>query len=686
MEALVAGLRRALPAVFDAADFSLRVVQLQDGFKQRREQAFAQLAADAERSGVQFVRTPSAFEFALQRDGEAVDRTRFESLANHEQRDIEHAIAQLQARLNELLAQLPDWQRETRAEIEALQRRLAQLAVQKSVDQLRRAYAGLEPVVVFLDRVQADLIEHAAQFLPDGDPVPPSFFRRYQVKVMVDHGASQGAPVVYEDTPRLTNLVGSIGRRSEMGVLSADFTLTTSGALQRANGGYLLLDAHKLLAEPESWEALKRALQAREVRIECPQPTGSAALTATVEPEPIPLDVKVVLLGERVLYYLLWDYDPDFEALFKVAADFEDDMEWSPEGLRLYARLIGDLARRHRLRALDRDAVARVVEHAARLSEDTERITVHLQSISDLLRESDYWARTRAAAHVQRIDVQKAIDAQIRRMDRVCERSYEEIHRGIVSIDTEGSRTGQVNGISVIELGGFAFGQPARISATAALGEGDIVDIERETELGGALHSKGVLILSAYLASRYCADKPLSLAASLVFEQSYASIEGDSASAAELCALLSALALAPLRQDLGVTGAVNQYGDVQAVGGVNEKIEGFYDICAARNLNDKQGVLIPRANVAHLMLREDVVQAVAEGRFAVYAVDHVDQVMELMTGVAAGQADDQGGFPDASINRRVSDRLAYLANIRHEFAKPASEGAEDGADGDESGL
>ncbi len=686
MEALVADLRSALPAVFDGADYSWRVRQLQDDFRQRRELAFAKLAEDAERSGVQFLRTPSEFGFAPQRAGDAVDQTRFETPANQQQRDIEQALARLQARLNELLAQLPHWQRETQAQIEALRRRLAQLAVQKFVDELRRAYAGFETVVTFLDRVQADTVENAARFLVDGAPLSPAFLRRYQVKVMVDHGASQGAPVVYEDTPRLANLVGSIGQRSEMGVLSADFTLIRSGALHRANGGYLLLDAHKLLAEPESWEALKRALQAREVRIEFPHSIGSAALTAALEPEPIPLNVKVVLLGERVLYYLLWDYDPDFEALFKVAADFDNDMEWSAEGLRLYARLIGDLARRHDLRALDRDAVARVVEYAARLSEDTERITVHLQTISDLLREADYWARARAAAHVQRVDVQKAIDAQIRRMDRVRERSYEEVHRGIVSIDTEGSRVGQVNGISVIELGGFAFGQPSKISATAGLGEGDIVDIERETELGGALHSKGVLILSAYLASRYCADKPLSLAASVVFEQSYASIEGDSASAAELCALLSALAQAPLRQDLGVTGAVNQCGEVQAIGGVNEKIEGFYDICAARDLNARQGVLIPRANVAHLMLREDVVQAVADGRFAVYAVYHIDQAMELLTGVVAGQADDQDGFPDDSINRRVSDRLADWADIRHEFSKPAPEGAEDGAEGDESGL
>lgn len=689
MARLVEDLRSALPVAFETEEYHAQAQQIRDDFKSRREQALGELAKQAQAHDITLLRTPGGFAFAPERDGEVIDPEQFDKLPPEQQREIEQTVAELQERLTAVLHQMPQWQREAREKIETLNRDVAQFAVANLIDEVRHAYADLTQVLAFLDRVQADVIDHADQFLGQEEGAPPfaktpssTFFRRYQVNVVVDHGRSQGAPVVYEDMPVYPNLVGRVEHRSEMGALTTDFTLIKSGALHRANGGYLLLDAHKLLLEPFAWEGLKRALRAREVRIESLGQIYSLVSTVSLEPEPIALELKVVLLGERLLYYLLCDYDPDFAELFKVAADFEDDMQVSPEGLQLYARLIAGLARRDGLLAFHREAVARVIEHAARLSEDSERVTTHLLSVADLLREADHWARQRDVEHVQRADVQKAIDMQIRRADRLRERIYAEIIRGTLLIDTQGRRLGQVNGISVIELGGFAFGQPARISATARLGEGDIIDIERETELGGAIHSKGVFILSAYLASRYCVDKPLSLAASLVFEQSYAMIEGDSASVAELCALLSALAQAPLRQDLAVTGSVNQYGEVQAIGGVNEKIEGFYDICAARGLSGQQGVLIPRANVVHLMLREDVVQAVADGRFAVYAIDDADQAIELLTGVAAGEVDEQGVFPESSINRRVSDRLTELADIRHEFAKPASEGGEDGADGD----
>lgn len=680
MERLIDDLRSALPAAFETEDYHARVQEIQDEFKAHREQAFAELAKDAEEHDITLLRTPGGFAFAPMRDGEVIDPEQFEALPQEQQRGIERTIAELQERLTSVLHQMPQWQRDAREKIKALNREVARFAVANLIDEVRRSYADLDQVLAFLERVQSDVIDHADQFLgseeaasPLGESAPSEFFRRYRVNVLVDHSRSQGAPVVYEDLPVYPNLVGRVEHRSQLGALITDFTLIKAGALHRANGGYLLLDAHKVLLEPFAWEGLKRALRAREARIQSLGQIYSLVSTASLEPEPIPLDVKVVLLGERLLYYLLRDYDPEFAELFKVAADFEDDMSASADQQQLYARLLATLGRRYELLPLDRAAVARVIEHAARLSEDSERLTAHLTSVADLLREADHWARERGAAVVQRRDVQQAIDMQIRRADRIRERIYAEITRGTVLIDTHGARLGQINGISILELGGFAFGQPARISATARLGEGDIIDIERETELGGSIHSKGVMILSAYLASRYCSDKPLSLAASLVFEQSYAMIEGDSASVAELCALLSALARTPLRQDLAVTGSVNQYGEVQAIGGVNEKVEGFYDVCAARGLSGTQGVLIPRTNVVHLMLREDVVQAVAEGRFAVYAVESVDQALELLTGVVAGEADPNGVFPEGSINRRVGDRLAELADIRHEFAKPVGE-------------
>jgi lon-related putative ATP-dependent protease len=393
--------------------------------------------------------------------------------------------------------------------------------------------------------------------------------------------------------------------------------------------------------------------------------------TVSLEPEPIPLNVKIILLGERMLYYLLCQFDPEFNELFKVAADFEEQMDRSPENNLLYARLIGTLARREGLRPLDRGAVARVIEHSARTIGDAEKLSTHMRTVADLLRETDYWSKETGRDFVNTSDVQQAIDAQIHRLDRLRERIQEEIQRGTILIDTHGEKVGQVNGLSVIDLGHFAFGRPSRITARVRLGKGEVVDIEREVELGGPIHSKGVLILSSFLGSRYATDQPLSLSASLVFEQSYSGVEGDSASSAELYVLLSALAEVPIKQSLAVTGSVNQHGQIQAIGGVNEKIEGFFDLCKARGLTGEQGVLIPATNVKHLMLRQDVIEAVRNGQFHVYPVETIDQGIEILTGIPAGERDETGNFPEGSINNRVEKRLITLAERRLALATPA---------------
>jgi lon-related putative ATP-dependent protease len=432
------------------------------------------------------------------------------------------------------------------------------------------------------------------------------------------------------------------------------------------------------LLQPFAWEELKRALSSEELRIEVLGQTLSLISTVSLEPESIPLDVKVVLLGERQLYYMLSQLDPDFVELFKVAADFEDQMDRTPENHRLYARMLATMVRQEGLRPFNREAVGRVIEQSARLAGDAERLSTHLRSIADLLRESDYWAGEAQRGIVTAADVQHAIDAQVYRSDRVRERIQEEIQRGTILIDTQGAAIGQVNGLSVLTLGQFAFGRPSRITARVRLGRGEVIDIEREVALGGPIHSKGVLILSAYLGARYASDRPLSLSASLVFEQSYSGVEGDSASSAELYALLSALAELPIKQSLAVTGSVNQYGQVQAIGGVNEKIEGFFDICRAQGGAGEQGVLIPTSNVKHLMLRPDVVEAVAAGRFYVYPVETIDQGIELLTGVPAGEPDETGEFPAGSVNQRVEARLRALAEKRLAFGVP-----ERGSGGDE---
>jgi lon-related putative ATP-dependent protease len=456
-----------------------------------------------------------------------------------------------------------------------------------------------------------------------------------------------------------------------MGALLTDFNLIKPGALHKANGGYLVLDIRKVLLQPYAWEGLKRALQAGQIRIESVGQMLSLISTVSLEPEPIPLDVKVALFGDRLLYYLLWQLDPDFGELFKVEADFEEQMDRNGENQLLYAQLISTLARKEELRPFDRGAVARVIEHSARMVGDAEKLSTQMRNITDLLREADYWAEEAGNGVVTAAEVQRAIDAQIYRSDRLRERVQEAILRETILIDTEGEEISQVNGLSVIQLGNFSFGRPTRITARVRLGKGEVVDIEREVELGGPIHSKGVLILSGFLGARYAGERPLSLSASLVFEQSYGGVEGDSASSAELYALLSAIAEVPIKQSMAVTGSVNQHGQVQAIGGVNEKIEGFFDVCKARGLTGEQGVLIPVSNVKHLMLRQDVVKAVDAGQFHIYPVEMVDQGIEILTGVPAGERDEEGNYPEGSINRLVETRLAELAEKRAEFTKTA---------------
>ena len=471
-----------------------------------------------------------------------------------------------------------------------------------------------------------------------------------------------GPPVVSEDNPTYANLVGRVEHIAQLGALITDFTLIKPGALHRANGGYLLLDVRKLLTQPFAWEGLKRALQTREIRIESLGQMYSLVSTVSLEPEPMPLDIKIVLFGDRLFYYLLQQYDPDFSELFKVAADFEDRIERSAETQQLYARLVATLCAREKLLPLDRLAVARVIEHSARLVGDAERLSTHMRGVTDLLQEADFWAREAGLATITANNVQQAIDAAIHRQDRLRSQLHEAILRETLLIDTDGAVVGQINGLSVLQLGDFAFAQPTRITATTRLGTGEMVNIEREVKLSGAIHSKGVLILSSFLAARYARNRPLALAASLVFEQSYGQVDGDSASLAELCALLSHLAHVPLLQSLAVTGSVNQLGQVQAIGAVNEKIEGFFDICLARGLTGEQGVLMPQVNVKNLMLRQDVVAEARAGQFHIHAISHVDEAMTLLT-----------GMPADNINGRVVQRVAELGSLGKAFSKPSEE-------------
>ncbi|MBN2205084.1 MAG: AAA family ATPase [Thermoleophilia bacterium] len=677
MERLVAELRTGLSSAFESEEYTTRRRALQEEFEQREQQSLEELQERARTRGIALLRAPSGLGFAPLRDGEVLPPEEFQKLPEEEQKRLKDEIDALQEELQKVALQAPRWKREFGARLRELNDEVTGLVVEDLLDDLLAKYEPLPDVTAYLGAVRRSVAEHLADFLETGEekpeegavaglPIPDTFrrapaLRRYQVNVLVDSGGAAGAPVVYESNPSYLNLVGRVEQMSMMGALLTDFTLIKPGVLHRANGGYLILDAAKVLTNPYAWEGLKRALQFRQIRIESPGQMLSMTSTVSLEPEPVPLDLKIVLMGDRQLYYLLAESDPEFDEYFKVAADFDDEFVRDDETTRKYARLIAGTARRAGLLPFDRPAVCRVVEHAARLVEDKERVTAQMRTIVDLLQESDHWARLAGVELVGVEHVQQAIDAQIYRSDRVRARLLDQTLRETVLIDTGGQKVGQVNGLSVLSLGTFSFGRPSRITATVHIGKDEVIDIEREAELGGELHSKGVLILSGFLRGRYAQDHPLSLGASLVFEQSYGEVDGDSASSAELYALLSAIAHLPLAQSFAVTGSVNQYGEVQAIGGVNEKIEGFFDLCKARGLTGGQGVLIPAANVKHLMLRRDVVEAVAAKQFAVYPIATVDEGIEVLTGVPAGEPDDEGLYPDGTVNRLVADRLAEMA-------------------------
>jgi lon-related putative ATP-dependent protease len=695
LDRLVEELRLAIPAAFESEEYRNRRNVIQEHFRERQEEAFGELQSRARDRDVALIRTPLGLALAPIREGEVLSPKEFEDLEPEDKKRRQAASEELQKELEALLRKIPLWEKEQRDQLRELNRETTQYAVGHIIDEIRKRWTEYPAVLEHLEAVRADVIEHADEFLPQEQTAPQiivgpglrsqgaglSPFRRYQVNVLVDQqrGGSDGgaaeqpcmAPVIYEDHPTQPNLVGRVEHLAQFGTLVTDFMLIKSGAFHRANGGCLILDAVKLLMQPFAWETLKRALRSGRVRIESPAESLGWSTTTTLEPEPMPLDVKVVLLGEPWLYYLLTALDPEFRELFRVAADFDTRMDRSNDGVIAYARLIAALVERNRLRPLDRDAVARVVEHGSRLVGDATKLSTQVGSLEDLVREADFWAGEANASVIGEPHVQKAIDAKIYRSDRLRERIQEEIRRGTLVIETDGARIGQVNGLAVIQLDDFAFGKPSRISCRVRLGKGEVVDIEREVALGGPLHSKGVLILSSFLSTRFAGEQPLSLAASLVFEQSYSGIEGDSASSAELYALLSALAGIPIRQSLAVTGSVDQLGRVQAIGGVNEKIEGFFDVCRARGLTGEQGVVIPAANVPHLMLRQDVVDACRAGRFRVFAVETIDQGIEILTGVPAGAADDSGAFPIGSVNRAVAGRLASLARKAQQYAVSA---------------
>jgi lon-related putative ATP-dependent protease len=594
---------------------------------------------------------------------------------------MKEALGELEEGLGELIQRtFPRWERETRSAIRDASETVTRRAVGHLIDEVRREYRDAPEILAHLDAMETDVIANAEEFLAAALPAEApallaarisdgSTFRRYQVNLIVDRTDQVGAPVVFEDLPTEPNLVGRVEHAAHLGALVTDVTLIRPGALHRANGGYLVLDARRLLGQPLAWDALKRALRGDEIRIESPGERLGLIATASLEPQPIPLDAKVVLIGDRVLYHLLADLDPDFLELFKVQVDFEEEIPRTLETEQRYARLFGTIAAGEGLRPLEPGGAAAIVEHASRLAGDAERLSTHMRRLTDVLREADDHAARAERTTIGAGDVDSAIAAGRRRAARLHERSLEDMTRGTLLVRTTGEAVGVANGLSVISLGESSFGRPSRITARVRLGDGEVVDIEREVDLGGPLHSKGVLILAGFVGGRYGRERPLSVRASLVFEQSYGGVEGDSATLAETCALLSALGEVPIRQSIAMTGSLDQQGDIQPVGGLDEKIEGFFEICAVRGLDGSQGVIIPAANVANLMLRPEVVEAARRGRFSIWAVATIDEALEILTGRPAGKADRSGRYPDGSVNGLVVAGLSAMAERARAFAR-----------------
>lgn len=665
-----------IPAQFKSDEYRNQLQALNEEFQTREEQSFKALGQKALKANIMLMRTPGGYTLGPVRDGKLMTPEQFSQLPQEEQDRIKATVDELNEELTELVHEVPKMHQEHQARIRELEQETTRGVIDPALNNLRQKYGSHPDVLNFLDTIHQDMVENVDDFMPTGEEERAPLhkrarsgkFRRYQINVLVGHKKNGGAPVVYEDIPSYQNLIGRIEYEAHFGTLSTDFSLIQPGALHRANGGYLVVDAQKLLSFPFAWEGLKRALRNREIRIDPLEKMYGISGTRSLEPEPVPLNVRVVLIGDRRLYYLLKHYDPEFTTLFKVYADFAESFDRDRKNLESYVGLIAMLVREEGLTHFDRTALEAVIEHSSRQVDDSEKLSLHRGQLIDLLREASFWALRQGASLTSRSHVQKAIEQQRYRSSQYSELLQQQIERGTLMISTTGKAVGQANGLSVFQLGDQRFGKPSRISATARMGNGQVLDIEREIKLGGPLHSKGVMILGACIGARYARNQPLSLSASLVFEQSYGPVDGDSASAIELCVLLSAITNLPLVQSLAVTGSINQHGEIQAIGGVNEKIEGFFELCQARGLDGQHGVIIPAANEPHLILSEEVVEACRKGLFSIHAVSQLDQLIELLFQRKAGKADSDGRYPPSTVNGMVQLQLADWAEQARKLA------------------
>ncbi|MCV6589212.1 MAG: AAA family ATPase [Marinobacterium sp.] len=661
-----------LPAAYETPGYQRQKGKIERVFNRLNDQAIEKVERAAREYSVAVYREGGTIGFMPVADGQALDEAAFSQLPEEVRDAFNQAISALEEYLNECLTEMPTWRRDAADKVKQLNRDTARAALSPLIQPLKERYANVAGVPDYLAKLETTLVKRHDELVSDERlaEAPSDSSRRswleenFSVNLFVDHDKTKGAPVIHEAHPSYENLFGRIEYGTEMGSLVTSYRLIRPGALHRANGGYLVLEAEKLLEQPFVYGALKRALKAREIRIENPASDYTGVSTITLNPQPVPLDVKVVLIGSREIYYLLQEMDHDFEKMFRVVVDFDEDLSRDDSAIRHYARLMKTLTDEENLAPLSRQAAARLVEHSSRLAGDQERLSCHVGELVDLLCEADYKRRQQASELIGVDHVEAALAAKEARTGRLSEKIMDSIMNETVLIDTDGRAVGKTNGLTVLQVGDVAFGTPARITATVHPGDRGVVDIEREVALGQPIHSKGVLILSGYLGNTYARDFPMTLSASIALEQSYGYVDGDSASLAEVCTLISALTDVPILQQYAVTGSINQYGEVQAIGGVNEKIEGFFQLCQRRGLTGNQGVIIPQANVRNLMLKADVVKAVAVGEFEIHAVATVDQCLSLLTGVKAGERREDGSYPQRSMNHKAVKRLREISRAK----------------------
>ena len=674
---LIENVRNALPKAFESEDYVARRDATIRGLENQRKQLIEELSVKAQREGFVIQTTPIGLLLVPVLDGKPLSEEEMLALPQKIKDKLQEKREKLETEFRSTMRQLIDMERKIHEALKKLNKEVALYAIGNQVESLIEKYKDTQEVTTYLKEVQNDILDNLQQFIKGGDPqqqlpfqmpwMREDPFKKYGVNVVIDNSDTKGAPVVVETNPNYPNLLGRTEKEAQFGALITDFTMIRAGSIHKANGGYLIIPVEELLRNPFSYDGLKRDLRDGHLVIAEPEERYGFLSVKTLKPQPIPLSAKVILIGNPYIYQLLFGLDPDFKELFKVKAEFDTVMDRTDEKVKQYAAFVCMLCEKENLKHLDGSGLAKIVEYSSRVAEDQYKLSTQFSNIADIIRESNYYAKQENAEFINGNHVKKAVEEKIYRSKLIQEKIQEMIKRGFFLIDTVEERVGQVNGLSVMGLGDFAFGNPSRVTASIGLGREGVIDIEREAKMGGPIHTKGVLILSGYINDKYARDKPLSLSARLVFEQNYEGVEGDSASSTELYSILSALSELPIKQNTAVTGSVNQKGEVQAIGGVNEKIEGFFEVCKLKGLNGQQGVMIPESNVQNLMLKEEVVEAVKAGKFSIYSVKTIDEGIEVLTGTKAGQRRADGTFEEGTVNYLVDKQLREMADKLKEY-------------------